>query len=166
MHYLNIIFVCSAIRTCYIEGLFDGSQLINAGASCYGTGCHGLRIGNRDRASVGGAGSLNFAVLLSGAPAQKPATCIFGLGTPPPTDLAFMGAPGCLLRTRLQIEVPGLTSGGNAVRGEGRVLLPAPIPNDNTLKGLILSMQIGAIDPNSKQSFPVVVTNGIEVKIR
>ena len=77
-----------------------------------------------------------------------------------------MGAPGCLLRTRLQIEVPGLTSGGNAVRGEGRVLLPAPIPNDNTLKGFVLSMQIGVIDPNSKRSFPVVVTNGIEVKIR
>lgn len=81
-------------------------------------------------------------------------------------DMAPMGAPGCVLRTNIQVSLTGVTTAGDSQRGEGRVIIPAAIPNDPNLKGLQLSLQIGAIDAKPKRSFPLIVTNGLEIKIR
>jgi hypothetical protein len=81
-------------------------------------------------------------------------------------DMAPLGAPGCVLRTNLQISVSGLTGPGDSLRGEGSVVLPVPIPNDPKLKGLVLSLQLGALDSNPKRSFPMIVTNGLELKVQ
>ncbi len=111
-------------------------------------------------------GNSNFKIEAFGLPPSSQFMFMMNLGgNVPGYDMAPMGAMGCVLRTTLQIQLIGPTSGGDAVRGEGKVILPAPIPNDNALKGLILSMQIGAIDKNPKRPCPMVVTNGIEVKI-
>ena len=81
-------------------------------------------------------------------------------------DMAPLGAPGCILRTTIQIEAIVATSAGNASRAEGSLAVPLPIPNDNNLKGFVFSVQFGAIDSNSLRPFPLTVTNGLEITIQ
>ena len=77
-----------------------------------------------------------------------------------PLLLDQYGAPGCTIVADAALwHVLQLDPAGSAH-------LPAPIPNDNTLRGVVFSMQIGAIDKKPKRPFPMVVTNGIEVKIQ
>lgn len=111
-------------------------------------------------------GNANFKLEAHGLPTSARFMLMLSLGGGvTPIDMAFMGAPGCFLRTALQLDVGGLTTPGDALRGEGKVILPLPIPNDTSLRGLVLSLQIGALDGNSKRNFPMVVTNGIELTI-
>lgn len=126
---------------CYILGLFDGSQLIHGGASCYGTGCHGMRIGNRDRATVAAPlGSPKFAVTLSGAPATKPATCCLGLKTTS-LELGFMDAPGCHLLLSLDLLL------GTTTDSSGKALQSLPIPPVPSFAGLSLYAEWYVLDP-------------------
>ena len=77
-----------------------------------------------------------------------------------------MGAPGCVLRTANTVSLSGVTTAGDALRGEGQVVLPAPIPNDPSIRGARVLVQLGALDGNPKRAFPLIVTNGLEIKIR
>ena len=112
-------------------------------------------------------GNAQFTLEAHGLPPGMPYLLMLNLGGNVATvDLAPFGAPGCVLRTTLQAQLLGQTSGGDAVRGEGRVVVPAPIPSDGSLRGVVFSVQVGAIDTKPKRPFPMVVTNGIEVTIR
>ena len=76
-----------------------------------------------------------------------------------------LGAPGCFLRTTLQLQFIASTTTGDASRAEGTFTGPVPIPNQPILKGLKFTVQNGVIDGNSQRLFPMVVTNALEVTI-
>ncbi|MCA8955420.1 MAG: hypothetical protein KDC87_05065 [Planctomycetes bacterium] len=112
-------------------------------------------------------GNSQFAVEAHGLPPQSAALVMLSLGAnPPPFDMAPLGAPGCVLRTAMQFQLGAITGPGDAVRSEGKMTLPIPIPNDSTLRGLVIAMQVGAIDLKPIRAFPMVVTNGIEIKLQ
>jgi len=112
-------------------------------------------------------GNVGFKLEAHGLPASAQFMIMMSVGGgAPPIDMTLMGAPGCFLRTAMQLNLSGTTSGGDSLRGEGTVIMPLPIPNDPNLKGLVLSLQAGALDGNSKRSFPMIVTNGIELTIQ
>lgn len=87
-------------------------------------------------------------------------------GNVPGFDMKTLGAPGCVLRTAIQLQAVAGTGPGDASRAEGALTLPVPIPNDSTLKGLTFAMQFGFIDKNSNRAFPFTVTNGLEITIQ
>ena len=102
-----------------------------------------------------------------GLPPTAPLLFMLSLGTNlPPLDLAIMGAPSCILRQTMTLQVPLQTNPGNASRAEGSFILPVPVPNNAGLRGLGLTVQFGAIDSNSPRSFPFLVTNGLEITIQ
>jgi hypothetical protein len=97
---------------------------------------------------------------------SAPVLIMFSIGgNVPPFDLRPLGAPGCLLRTAIQLEAVAATGPGNASRAEGSFILPVPIPG-NTPKGLVFAAQFGFIDTNSKRAFPFTVTNGVECTVQ
>jgi hypothetical protein len=111
-------------------------------------------------------GNSNFRFEGFGLPPSSLFFFMLSVGGPTPKiDMTALGAPGCFLRTSLQIEALGPTSGGDAVRGEGKVILPGPIPNDPNLRGLVIYAQLGALDKNPKRTFPWIVTNGLKIVI-
>ena len=112
-------------------------------------------------------GNSSFKLEAHGLPTSAQFMVMLSIGGGvPPFDMAVMGAPGCMLRTLMQLSVNGTTTPGNALRAEGRVELPLAIPNDPNLRGITLSIQVGALDGNPKRSFPMIVTNGIEMTIQ
>ena len=111
-------------------------------------------------------GNSNFTLEAHGLPTSAQFMLMLSIGGGVvPFDMGVMGAPDCFLRTTMQLTVNGTTGPGDALRGEGKVVLPLPIPNDPNLKGLVLSLQLGALDSKPKRNFPMVVTNGIEMTI-
>ena len=108
-----------------------------------------------------------FTLETFGLPPAAPLLFMLSVGTNlPPLDLVVMGAPGCVLRQNMTLQVPLKTSPGNVNRAEGGFSLPIPVPNNPGLRGLGLTVQFGAIDSNSSQAFPFVVTNGLEITIQ
>jgi hypothetical protein len=111
-------------------------------------------------------GNANFRFEGYGLPPSSSFFFMLSVGGPTPKiDMTPLGAPGCFLRTSLQVEALGPTSGGDAVRGEGKVILPAPIPNNASLRGLVIYAQLGALDKKPKRTFPWIVTNGLKITI-
>lgn len=107
-----------------------------------------------------------FQLEAHGLPTAASALLMISVGANVPGfDMGVMGAPGCVLRTAMLIEVPLITSGGAVSRSEGKLVLPLPVPNDAKLKGLVLSIQVGALDAKPKRAFPMIVTNAIEATI-
>jgi hypothetical protein len=108
----------------------------------------------------------NFVLEAFGMAPAAPMLIMFSIGgNVPAFDLAPLGAPGCLLRTTIQIEAVAATGAGNASRAEGAFTLPVPIPS-NTPKGLVFAVQFGFIDSKSKRAFPFTVTNGLECTVQ
>ncbi|MCA8955070.1 MAG: hypothetical protein KDC87_03295 [Planctomycetes bacterium] len=118
-------------------------------------------------ASVPSVGNTGFKVEGFGLPPSAPLLFMLSLGKNlGGFDMAPLGAPGCVLRTTLQIQITAATSGGSASRAEGSFSAPLPIPNDPNLRGIGFTVQMGAIDNNSTRAFPLLVTNGLEVTIQ
>jgi hypothetical protein len=143
-----------------------------AGVQAVGTGCPD---GNRN-------------VGVWGAPAAPALGKIFkveGFGLPPgqrcmaafgfqkvfsPVSVANLGAGGCFLNTDLTLQLFFTTTGANTKQnrqlGAGTFSLSAPIPNQNTLKGLLLRSQLLVVDADSKNSFPIIFTNGLVMTVQ
>lgn len=111
-------------------------------------------------------GNGQFRLEALGLPASAPALFMLGLGGAPAIDLGPMGDPGCVLRSTLQAEVALQTGAGSSLRGEGRLNLALPIPNQGGLKGLLFHVQIAAVDGKSQKALPLVLTNAVEVTIQ
>lgn len=135
----------------------------SVGESCTdGYGNHSV-LGSPTTPRVGGPLRLE----AYGLPPMSRALLMLGIGKATPGfDMAPMGAAGCVLRTTLALQLVLQTTGGRAAFAEGRLILPGALPNDPNLKGATLSVQVGAIDNNSKRAFPMLVTNTIELKVQ
>jgi hypothetical protein len=85
-------------------------------------------------------------------------------------DLGHMGAPGCFLHSDMLLQLFAQSTGSNTTKdrqlASGTFTLPAPIPNDVTLKGLYFRTAIGVVDQDSKRPFPVIFTNGLAMTVR
>jgi len=102
-----------------------------------------------------------------GLPPSSPLLFMLSLGTNlPPLDLAFMGAPTCILRQNMDLQIRLATSAGDASRAEGAFALPIPVPNNPGLRGVGFTVQLGVIDRNSQRAFPFTVTNGLAVTLQ
>jgi hypothetical protein len=111
-------------------------------------------------------GTSTFRLEGFGLPPAAPLLVMVSIGgNVPGFDLKALGAPGCVLRTKLTLEALAVTKPGNAMRSEGSFTLPLPIPNQTSLRGLVVAAQFMALDKKSTHPFPVVVTNGIEFTI-
>ncbi|MCA8958230.1 MAG: hypothetical protein KDC87_19290, partial [Planctomycetes bacterium] len=118
-------------------------------------------------ASVPSVGNTAFKLEAFGLPPSAPLLMMLSVGTNlGGFDMAPLGAPGCVLRTTLQIQLQAATSAGDAKRAEGSFIAPLGIPNQPALKGFAFTVQMGAIDANSTRAFPLLVTNGLEVTIQ
>lgn len=133
------------------------------GDSCSdGFGNHSV-LGGKNVPAIG----TTFTLESFGLPPSAPLLFMMSLGTNlPPLDLAIMGAPGCILRQNMDIQIRLATSAGDASRAEGAFVLPIPVPNNPGLRGLGFTVQLGVIDSNSKRNFPFNVTNGLEVTLQ
>ena len=111
-------------------------------------------------------GNSAFKLESHGLPPGQPLLLMMTIGgNLPAFDMSQLGAPGCFLRTTLQLQFIASTTTGDASRAEGTFTVPVPIPNQPILKGLKFTVQNGVIDGNSQRLFPMVVTNALEVTI-
>ncbi|HKB16575.1 MAG TPA: integrin alpha, partial [Planctomycetota bacterium] len=127
---------------------------IPAGSSLYGSGCAGsggftpLLAAQTSSAATGNA---SFGIVLSRALGGSFAVLDLGLsstawlGVPLPLDLGFLGLPGCSLL--VSAEVPLLVATNGSGPGNGRALVPLPIPPDPTLPGAHVFFQWYVVDP-------------------
>ena len=111
-------------------------------------------------------GNTAFKIEGFGLPPSSPLLVMLSLGgNVPGFDMALLGAPGCVLRTTMQVQFVSGTGAGNAQRAEGSFVLPLPIPNNSMLKNITFAVQFGVVDSNTKRSFGFTVTNGLECTI-
>ncbi len=103
-------------------------------------------------------------------PGQK---CLLAFGfqkTFTPVSTANLGAPNCFLNTDLWLQLFFQTTGTNTKKnrqlGSGTFTLAALVPNQSSLKGRLLRAQLLVVDQDSKNSFPVVFTNGLVMTVQ
>jgi hypothetical protein len=138
-----------------------------------GTGCPD---GNRNVGVFGApvAPTLGQMFRLEGfglPPGQK---CLLAFGfqkTFTPTSVAYLGAGGCFLNTDLSplqlfLQTTGTNTQKNRQLGSGTFTMAAPIPNQASLKGTLFRAQLLVVDPDAKNSFPVVFTNGLVMTVQ
>ncbi len=99
--------------------------------------------------------------------------CLLGIGLQKiftPVSVAALGAPGCFLNTDLALQLllntPGTNTLKNRQLGAGTFVLSAPIPNTIGLRGRLIRTQLLVVDQDSKNSFPIVFTNGLVMTVQ
>ncbi len=87
-----------------------------------------------------------------------------------PVSVANLGAGGCFLNTDLALQLLFKTTGINTKKNRqlatGTFTLPAQIPNQNSLKGTLFRTQLLVVDQDSKNSFPIIFTNGLVMTVQ
>jgi hypothetical protein len=145
--------------------LFANSANVTAyGAGCTGSGGHVPLIGSVADATVG----QTYGIELHAAPPGTLAICALGdsntqLGAIPlPFDLAAIGAPGCSLLANLVFTTSLSTAGTGS--GGGTATFRFPIPNDPTLRALVLYFQVFVGDPVNQLG--LTTTNGLRATLQ
>jgi hypothetical protein len=156
----------NVVATYWSDSLDNRTTILNGHNAHRGQGGCGVlgpgvatRLRAPAAASANGLGTTT-TYTLSNATASAPYLLSVGIqldrpyGMPAPVDLAFIGAPGCMLWNSGDITVGGTTTAA------GGASLPVPIPNDMGLRGLEVGLQVFVISPGFNPA-GVTSSNGI-----
>ena len=144
-------------------GLLDEQGVVSSAAGCPGSSGRTPSVFANSAPNVP-----NFQFAIEGTGFDAGALVLHAIGTVAnyPT-VPIPGAPGCSLRTNLDVVVSGTAGTGDvqSPTASGHVRFAFPIPNVAALSGYYFTSQLASLDLNIGTPLPIVTTNGLQVTL-
>ncbi len=142
----------------------DAFNVAPRGASCQGS----LGLGTAHTNQAPTVGNADFSIDGSGFRAAAPAVLVVGF-QPSWVSFPLPGGPlGSFLHVEPFLVTPGVTGSGNvraASGSNGHAFFSLPIPGVPQLVGLIMDVQVAALDVTLSVPLPLVTSNGLRLVI-
>ncbi|MEC8652092.1 MAG: hypothetical protein VXY92_05990 [Planctomycetota bacterium] len=145
-------------------GLLDAAGVTTSGPGCPGSS------GAVPAAFVNSSPSIpNSQLAIEGTGLGSGALVVHALGTIPSyPSVPIPGAPGCFLRTNLDV-VAAATAGVGDIQSStspaGHARFPMPIPNNAALAGFVFTSQLAAFDLSLAAPLPIVTSNALQFSL-